>query len=177
MAVVTSCGACGSRGAVEAFFEAPPQVGDSLTAPAPVLLELVERMRERQAAFALTGGTHAAAVFDGSGRIVSLAEDVGRHNALDKAVGGLLLRGGDAAGCGVGLSGRAGFDLVAKCARAGIELVAAVSAPTSLAVEAAQRCGLTLCGFVREDRVTVYTHPHRILQRRGRPDGRREERP
>jgi len=162
LTVTTSCGICGAAGAVTAFFEAAPQVGDSLRAPARVLVEVIRRMHAAQEMFLRTGGTHAAAVFDASGAIVSLAEDVGRHNALDKAIGKLLLAGRSAGGCGVALSGRASFELVAKSARAGIEIVAAVSAPTALAVRTAARCGLTLCGFVRQNRATVFTHDHRI---------------
>ncbi len=162
LTVLTSCGICGSRQAVEAFLSAAPRVGDTLRMPAELLQGVFEEMRARQQLFARTGGTHAAAAFDAAGRIVAFAEDVGRHNALDKAIGKCLLADQKTAGCGVALSGRASFELIAKCARAGIELAAAVSAPTSLAVEAAERSGITLCGFVRGDRVTVYTHPHRM---------------
>ena len=161
--VLTSCGICGSRQAVEAFLDAAPQVGDSLRLSPEILRGILEQMQGRQQLFARTGGTHAAAVFDAEGAIMAFAEDVGRHNALDKAIGTCLLADLSTAGCGVALSGRASFELVAKGARAGIEIAVAVSAPTSLAVEGAERSGMTLCGFVRGDRVTVYTHAHRIV--------------
>jgi FdhD protein len=119
-------------------------------------------LHEQQALYKSTGGTHAVLLFDGAGAAVAFAEDIGRHNALDKAVGKLLLAGRTAAGCGAVLSGRVSFEMIAKCATAGVELVLAVSAPTSLALEAAQRCGITLCAFVRDGGATVYTHPERI---------------
>ena len=90
------------------------------------------------------------------------AEDIGRHNALDKAIGACLLAGRSTAGCGGVLSGRVSFEIVAKAARAGLEVIIAVSGPTSLAVEAADHWHITLCGFVRGGRMNVYTHPGRI---------------
>ena len=109
-----------------------------------------------------TGGTHAAGVFDTNGRTLSFAEDLGRHNAMDKAIGKCLLDGLLTDGCGISLSGRASFEMVSKAARAKLELVASVSAPSSLAIEAAERAGITLCGFVRSGCANVYTHPERI---------------
>ncbi|MCK4283631.1 MAG: formate dehydrogenase accessory sulfurtransferase FdhD [Candidatus Brocadiae bacterium] len=159
---MSSCGMCASSADVEAFLSAPPRVGDALRTSSALLPRMVEQMRSRQEVFRQTGGTHAAAIFDANGRIIAIAEDIGRHNALDKAIGKCLLTGRSTRGCGVVLSGRASLELVMKCARAGIELLAAVSAPSSLAVETAQRCNITLCGFVRGDRATVYTHPHRV---------------
>ena len=120
------------------------------------------RLRETQTVFEATGGVHAAGVFDAAGAMLATAEDIGRHNALDKAIGECLLAGRATGGCGVVLSGRVSFELVAKAARAGVEVILAVSGPTSLAVEAADRWNITLCGFVRGDRMNVYTHPGRI---------------
>ena len=162
--VVTSfCGMCGSREAVERFLSETSAVGQSLSVTTALLLSTVQDMRARQRLFSQTGGTHAAAIFSGEGEIISFSEDIGRHNALDKAIGKCLLAEIPTAGCGVVLSGRVSFELVAKSARAGLELVAAVSAPSSLAIDAAQRSNITLCGFVRDDRATAYTHPERIL--------------
>jgi FdhD protein len=129
-----------------------------------MLLAVQEEMRRRQQIFAQTGGTHAAAIFNRQGNVVAFAEDIGRHNALDKCIGQCLLAGEPTAGCGAALSGRLSLEMVVKAARAGIEIIAAVSAPSSLAVDAATHCGITLCGFVREDRLTAFSHPARITQ-------------
>ncbi len=160
--VTSSCGMCGSREAVERFLSGTSAVGQSLNVTASLLLSTVQDMRARQHIFSQTGGTHAAAIFSGEGEIIAFSEDIGRHNALDKAIGKCLLAGIPTAGCGVVLSGRVSFELVAKSARAGLELIAAVSAPSSLAIDAALRSNITLCGFVRDERATVYTHPERI---------------
>lgn len=159
--VTSSCGLCGSRN-IDRLLSGAVTCGDSLRAGRALLTGVVQEMHRRQELFRRTGGTHAAAIFDARGALLSMAEDLGRHNALDKAIGKCLMQRVPTAGCGVALSGRVSFELVAKAARAGIEIIAAVSAPSSLAVEAAARCGITLCGFVRDDRATVYTHPHRV---------------
>ena len=91
-----------------------------------------------------------------------MGEDIGRHNALDKAVGKCLLEDRPLRGLGVMLSGRSSLEMLTKASQAGLEIVAAVSAPTSLAIDVAERCGITLCGYVRADRATIYTHPHRV---------------
>jgi FdhD protein len=127
-------------------------------------------MRERQPAFGATGGIHAAAWCDASLEIQVIREDVGRHNAVDKVVGALLRErlvgrgagGGPGAPAILAVSGRASFEIVQKAMRAGIPVVASVSAPTSLAVDLAVKGGLTLAGFVRGPRVSVYAHPARI---------------
>jgi FdhD protein len=158
--VTSSCGACGVR-SIQSLV-ASATVERTLVISAERLVALADMMRERQEIFHSTGGTHAAAIFHENGDICSFAEDIGRHNALDKAVGKLLLAGGVSGSCGVMLSGRVSFEMVAKAARAGIELIAAVSAPTSMAIEAAEKCGITLCCFVRQKRLTVFTNPERI---------------
>jgi FdhD protein len=94
--------------------------------------------------------------------VVSFAEDIGRHNAPDKAIGKILLAGKTATGCGVVLSGRVSFEMVSKCSLAGIEVILAVSAPTSLAIDASSVRGITLCAFVRGGGATIFTHPERI---------------
>lgn len=160
--IVSSCGACGSEDIEERLRELP-RVSDSLKIEGEVLRSLGGSLRERQTLFEACGGTHAAGIFDGSGTILASAEDAGRHNALDKAIGKCLLEGRSAAGLGVVLSGRTSFEMVGKCAKAGIELISAVSAPTTLAIEVAERCNITLCAFVRETRATVFTHPLRVI--------------
>ena len=101
------------------------------------------------------------------GPILACAEDAGRHNALDKAIGKCLLAGIPTAGRGVALTSRLSLEMVGKCARAGVELITAVSAPTSLAIDVARNCNITLCAFVRETRATVFTHPNRVVGNRG----------
>jgi FdhD protein len=160
--IVSSCGACGDE-ALDAKIASLPRVGDRLRLAAEQLSRVAAELRRRQPLFEQCGGTHAAAVFDSEGAILASAEDTGRHNALDKAIGRRLLAGEGCAGQAVFLSGRVSLEMVGKCARAGLELIAAVSAPTSLAVEVAERCGITLCAFVRETRATVFTHARRIV--------------
>ncbi|MCK5271787.1 MAG: formate dehydrogenase accessory sulfurtransferase FdhD, partial [Sedimentisphaerales bacterium] len=108
-----------------------------------------------------TGGTHAVGLIR-AGEMIAVGEDIGRHNAFDKAVGKCLLQDIPTAGCVAVLSGRVSFEMAAKAARAGVELIAAVSAPTTLSVEVARQSNITLCGFVRGQEATVYCHSHRI---------------
>jgi FdhD protein len=159
--VVSSCGLCGTE-SLEKHLAALPHVGDTLRISGRTLRSVAEALRSRQPLFKECGGTHAAGIFSPDGEPVALAEDIGRHNALDKTIGKCLLASRSPAGLLAMLSGRISLEMVAKSARAGLELVAAVSAPTSYAISAAQRCGITLCAFVRESRATIFTHPHRI---------------
>ena len=159
--IASSCGMCGLE-RVEEVLDGLPACGDTLRVSLAMLLAVHETMRSRQTIFRETGGAHAAAIFTADGEIVSFAEDIGRHNALDKAIGKCLLLERPTVGCGVAFSGRASFEIAVKAARAGIELIAAVSAPSSLAVRAAEQCGITLCGFVRGDHATVYAHGSRV---------------
>ncbi|RIL03969.1 MAG: formate dehydrogenase accessory sulfurtransferase FdhD [Proteobacteria bacterium] len=159
-----ACGVCGKT-AIESIFAK----GVPLTEPGhpriarAVLESLPARMREAQRNFARTGGLHAAALFDAHGALVVLREDVGRHNAVDKVVGERLLAGAVPLRDGVlVLSGRAGFEIVQKAARAGIPVVAAIGAPSSLALRTAERSGMTLVGFLRRGRFNLYTAPERI---------------
>jgi FdhD protein len=126
-------------------------------------LTLPELMRQQQSRFGDTGGIHAAAQFDGSGQLLDIAEDVGRHNALDKLIGRSLMRGAlPLEERIVLLSGRASFELVQKALRAGVTLLAAIGAPSSLAVNLARASGLTLVGFLRASQCNVYSNPQRL---------------
>ena len=128
-----------------------------------LLLELPELMREGQTLFSKTGGVHAAGLFDAEGALLCLREDVGRHNAVDKVVGWALTQGRlPLRGTVLQVSGRASFELVQKAALAGIEMLSAVGAPSSLAVDLAERSGVTLAGFSRGGSINLYTHTHRV---------------
>lgn len=171
LTVNSSCGLCG-RADLDSLFAGLRPAGAGPEVPIEVLYALPGRVRAGQALFRATGASHAAALFDAAGRVLALREDLGRHNALDKVLGWALLAGTALAPLGVFLTGRASLEMVAKAARAGLALVAAVSAPTAAAVAAAERANLTLCGFVRGEEVTVYTRPERIRAapaRRGKP--------
>jgi FdhD protein len=159
--IVSSCGACGTEN-LQKRIDALPQVGGTFKIEAGVLRTVYDALNKQQSLFEACGGTHAAAVFDKNGEIISSSEDSGRHNALDKAIGKCVLDGIDTSGRGVALTSRLSLEMVSRCARAGIELIAAVSAPTSMAIEVAQKCNITLCAFVRETRATIFTHPARI---------------
>jgi len=162
--MTSSCGICGSREVLDSNIFGLEPVPDTLRLDARGFAALMEAMRERQAVFMETGGAHAAAIFGADGGILASAEDLGRHNALDKVIGKALLSGLPLAGHGVVLSSRLSLEMVTKAVRAGLEIVAAVSAPTSLAIAVADKFGVTLCGFVRGQRATVYAHPHRIRE-------------
>ena len=162
MIVASSCGFCGAR-TVDKALASATACGNLLTVTTATVETAMERLSAQQDIFRVTGGTHAAAVFLPNEELLGFAEDIGRHNALDKAIGTCLLERRPTQGCGALLSGRVSLEMVIKAARAGIELIAAVSAPSSLAIEAARRCNMTLCGFVRPGRGNVYTHPQRIV--------------
>jgi len=159
--VVSSCGMCGSTDMQERIAALPP-VGNTLHINSDLINQAMALLNDKQDVFKKTRGTHAILIVDGKGEAVSFAEDIGRHNALDKAIGKILLTGKTAKGCGAVLSGRVSFEMVSKCSLAGIEIILAVSAPTSLAIEAALHCGITLCASVRNGGATIFTHPERI---------------
>jgi FdhD protein len=173
--ISSSCGVCGKT-SIEALERRIPPLGSSMRIPARALFKMPALMREAQAVFSATGGLHAAALFEFSAadaihgyvhtpsRLVVLREDVGRHNAVDKVIGYALLHGmlplqQDA----MMVSGRLSFEIVQKAAAAGIGILCAVSAPSSLAVELAEEMGMTLVGFLREPNFNVYTAEQRIV--------------
>jgi FdhD protein len=158
----SSCGVCG-KGAAEAVAVHAPPVESDLRVPWELLGALPQKLRDAQPTFAITGGLHAAGLFEADGTLACVREDVGRHNALDKVVGWafranrLPLR--DSILC---LSGRLSFELVQKTALAGCPVLVGVGAPSSLAVELAEAQRITLCGWARDDRVSVYSHAERV---------------
>lgn len=158
----SSCGVCG-KGALEAVAVEAPRVESDLHVPAAIVAELPDLLRASQPAFAATGGLHATGLFEAGGSLLCVREDVGRHNAFDKVVGRAFLDGllplADKVIC---VSGRLSFELVQKASIAGCPIVVAVGAPSTLAVELARDRGVTLCGFVRDGRVNVYSEPRRI---------------
>jgi FdhD protein len=160
----SSCGVCG-KGALEAVAVDAPRVASELRVSAELVASLPERLRGAQPAFAVTGGLHATALFDADGTALCVREDVGRHNAMDKVIGWAhtagLLPLSDELMC---VSGRLSFELVQKAAVAGCPIIVAVGAPSSLAVELARDRRITLCGFVRDGTVNVYSEPWRITR-------------
>ncbi len=158
----SSCGLCGRLSIESLTVDRPPLRGE-MTVAATILAALPERLRAAQRLFDETGGLHAAGLFMADGQLASVAEDVGRHNAVDKVIGRMLLADvlpiGDRVLC---VSGRASFEIVQKAFLAGIPIVAAVSAPSSLAIDLARDTGISLAGFVRGSSFTIYTHAERI---------------
>ena len=160
----SSCGVCGTTGLDAAIARAAAtHIPDTGSVALSVLLRLPNRMRSAQSKFGDTGGVHASALFDFSGTLLNLAEDVGRHNAFDKLVGMSLMSNQiPLTNRIVVLSGRASFELVQKAIRAGVSVLAAIGAPSSLAVNLAVTSGLTLVGFLREAHCNVYSYPERL---------------
>lgn len=158
----SSCGLCG-KASIDAVRQKFKPVKSKLRVPASLLAELPARLRDQQAAFDATGGLHAAALFDAVGKLLVVREDVGRHNAVDKVLGHALLAGWLPLDRHILLvSGRASFEILQKALAARVPVIAAVSAPSSLAVDFAKANGQTLAGFVRGDRLNVYTHASRV---------------
>ena len=160
----SACGVCGkpSFSPPTPGARQPTQAESGRVAPA-LLLSLPDRLRAEQGVFESTGGIHAAGLFDSQGELLSVREDVGRHNALDKLIGAALLADRlPLSDCIVMLSGRASYELLQKSVMAGVPIVCAVSAPSSYAVTLAEQFGVTLVGFLRGDRFNVYTHAERV---------------
>lgn len=158
----SSCGICG-KATIETVQRQFPPISADLKVDARTLLALPQKLQSAQETFARTGGLHAAAVFDGLGELVVLREDVGRHNAVDKVLGHGLLNGLLPFDRHLLLvSGRASFEIMQKALAGRIAIVAAVSAPSSLAVDFAEASGQTLIGFLRGERMNIYTHARRV---------------
>jgi FdhD protein len=159
----SACGVCG-RATIDGLrARGAPAIVSGDVVPASVLVGLPEALRTGQPQFAATGGLHAAALFDLDGRLIAAREDIGRHNAVDKLVGWALLDGRLLLdGAILLVSGRAGYEIAQKAAAAGVPILCAVSAPSSLAVDLAAEFGMTLVGFLRGDRFNVYTGFERI---------------
>lgn len=161
----SSCGVCGKASIAALRMDSQPAARtNGPVFSAEMIHRLPEKLRETQDVFERTGGLHAAGLFDTTGTLICRREDVGRHNAVDKTIGARLLAGetppfGDTL---LFVSGRASFELMQKALAAGIPILAAVSAPSSLAVRLARDTGATLLGFVRDGRFNIYTHPERI---------------
>jgi FdhD protein len=161
----SACGVCGKASLDQIAELGGPPLSDGPFVSDELLLSLPARLSEAQRVFAKTGGVHAAALFDSQGNLECLREDVGRHNAMDKLVGWALLSDKlPLTDRIVMVSGRASFELVQKCLRAGSGLFCAVSAPSSLAVDVARRFGMTLVGFLRNEGFSVFTGESRILR-------------
>jgi FdhD protein len=167
----SACGICGKTSIQDicALPSARP-AGDGTRFTPAVLATLPDRLRDAQRVFSRTGGLHAAGLFTSDGELIVIREDVGRHNAVDKVVGRALLDGRLLlTGCVLLVSGRASFELVQKAVLAGVPLLAAVSAPSSLAADLADEAGLTLVGFLRGPTMNVYAGAHRLAARAGNP--------
>ncbi|HEY0232002.1 MAG TPA: formate dehydrogenase accessory sulfurtransferase FdhD [Dokdonella sp.] len=164
----TSCGLCGAQ-ALEDAVRQPAAVRGGPHIDSAILQHALAQMHQRQPLNVATGATHAAAWADASGDIVLLREDVGRHNALDKLIGALMRGGEDVQRGFLVVTSRASYEMVQKAATLGITLMAAISAPTALAIHLADQTGVTLIGFARSESHVIYTQSQRILDLRPEP--------
>jgi len=159
----SSCGICGKASLEAIAVKQPPVLPEGPVVDGRLIAVLPQRLRESQKIFERTGGLHAAGLFEPDGTLIAVREDVGRHNAVDKLVGWLVMEGKVPAGERIMMvSGRASFEIMQKALAAGIPIVAAVSAPSSLAVATAEEFGMTLAGFVRGDSLNVYAGAQRV---------------
>ena len=161
LVVSSSCGLCG-RADIDALVDRLGCVESDMRIDPRILYEIPDTIRAQQGLFETTGATHAAGLFDGKGALLAVREDVGRHNAVDKAIGYALLSGLPLGALGLFLSGRTSLELIVKAARARIPVVASVSAPTDAAITVAEKLGIAVVGFARGSNFTVYSHAHRI---------------
>ena len=158
---VSSCGICGRKELEElAFMGKVIDKGRQISIF--TIQKMFDRMNQKQKAFQRSGGSHAAAAFTLNGQLLSSKEDIGRHNAVDKVVGDLILNGELEHAAALTVSGRISYEIIIKAFKAKIPILCAVSAPSSLAVDYAKELGITLLAFCREDRATCYAHPERI---------------
>jgi FdhD protein len=164
--IITSaaCGLCGRTSLGGLRFRSASGPGDSPAIPGETVLSLPGKLRELQKIYPDTGGCHGAGLFDEAGNPLIVREDVGRHNAVDKVVGAALQRSVTMAGAILVLSGRAGFELIQKASAAGVALVVAVGAPSSLATQLARDAGITLVGFARDGRFNIYSQSGRLIR-------------
>ena len=159
----SACGVCGKASLEQLELRGCPVIPSGPELTPQKIYALPDKLREAQGLFEATGGLHAAALFDREGELVALREDVGRHNATDKLVGWALLEGRlPLSDCVVMVSGRSSFEILQKCLTAGVPVVCAISAPSSLAVDVARQFGMTLIGFLRGNRFNVYSGHERI---------------
>ena len=158
----SSCGVCG-KASMDSIRVMHTAIESNIQIGATILRQLPELARPSQANFIQTGGSHASSLFTAEGKLLLTREDVGRHNALDKVIGHCLLNGVKMNHSILLVSGRASFELIQKAAVAGIPIVTAIGAPSSLAVELAMESGITLVGFLKADRFNIYSHPNRII--------------
>ena len=158
----SSCGICG-KASIESIHQQAEQISDGLTVSSEMLLSLPDSLRAAQEVFESTGGIHAAALADVTGKIIVLREDVGRHNAIDKVIGWALSEGVDISQLLLQVSGRVSFEVMQKALMARISVVSAISAPSSLAVEFARESGQVLVGFLRPPEFNVYAGADRVL--------------
>lgn len=159
----SSCGVCGKTSIEAVMNNSQIKVPQSLTLTAEQVQQLPILLRDQQSEFSATGGIHASGLIGPTGNLLRVREDVGRHNAMDKLIGSLLLDNDLPLGAnGVVLSGRASFELVQKAAIAGAQIIVAIGPPSSLAVELAEQTGITLAGFVRNNQFNLYSHAHRL---------------
>lgn len=160
----SACGVCGTSSIEDLRAAGLPALGPGPQVPLTWVCELPDALREEQRCFGDTGSVHGAALADAGGPLLVVREDVGRHNAVDKVLGWAMLRGRlPARSAALVVSGRVSFEIVQKAARAGVPMVVAVSGATSLAVALAEEVGMTLVGFVRGGRCTVYTGAERLV--------------
>jgi FdhD protein len=159
----SACGVCGKASLEALRLQGCPSIPEGPVVPVEVIYRLPEQLRKAQRVFSTTGGLHAAALFDTQGQLLSVQEDVGRHNALDKLVGWAVLSNQLPLNNSIVMvSGRSSFEILQKCLTAGVPIVCAVSAPSSLAVALAKEFGITLVGFLRGERFNVYAGRERL---------------